>query len=86
MPGLRAPPSGAMSPSGIGTTKPPLIPTHNTKGDAKGQDSAQVVRSELLYAPRDPSRLGQLECDLGCDGLDHTRADRTSLSIEWPMR
>ena len=39
-------------------------------------------------AIRDPSRLGQLECDPGCGDHEPTYlgASRTLHSIEWPMR
>ena len=42
------------------------------KGDNVIQDSSVVVRSELHNAIRDPSRLGQLEKDRGCGGLNQT--------------
>ena len=39
-----------------------------------------------VTADRDPSRLGQLECNRGCGDSRTTRANRTTPWMEWPLR
>ena len=49
-----------------------------TRRHCRSQDSAKVVRSDPPAADRDPSRLGQLECNRRCGDWSVARANRTS--------
>ena len=52
--------------------------TERTRRHYRSQDSAKVVRSDPRSADRDPSRLGQLECNRKCGDWSAARVNRTS--------